>query len=126
MLNISIIGLGLMGKQHLKAIQEHPDCAVASIIDNSSDAKDIAFQQGHPYFKSLEEAITVARPDGLIVATPNSRHFQDGILALEAGIPILIEKPISDSLDDAAKLIELGRKKNIPILTGYHRRTQVI
>lgn len=122
MLQISIIGLGLMGKQHLKAIQEHPNCKIASIIDNTIEAKDIAFEQGCPYYTSLKEAITVTKPDGLIVATPNSHHFQDSFLALQVGIPILVEKPISDSLSDAAKLIELGRKTNVPILTGYHRR----
>ena len=41
MLQISIIGLGLMGKQHLKAIHEHPDCNIASVIDNTSEAKKI-------------------------------------------------------------------------------------
>ena len=122
MLQISIIGLGLMGKQHLKAIHEHPDCNIASIIDNTSEAKKIASEQCHPYFTSLKEAIDVTKPDGLIVATPNSRHFHDSFLAIEAGIPILVEKPISDSIDDAAKLIELGKRTNVPILTGYHRR----
>lgn len=122
MLKISIIGLGLMGKQHLKAIYEHPDCVVASIIDNASEAKDIAFGQGIPYFTSLKEAIKVTKPNGLIVATPNTRHFQDSFLALEAGIPTLVEKPISDSFDDAIKLIELGKNNNVAILTGYHRR----
>ena len=122
MLRISIVGLGLMGKQHLKAIHEHPNCKIASIIDNTIEAKGIAFERGHPYFTSLKEAIIESKPDGLIVATPNTHHFQDGFLALEAGIPILVEKPISDSLDDAVKLIDLGKKNNVPILTGYHRR----
>jgi predicted dehydrogenase len=111
-----------MGKQHLRAIHEHPNCKVASIIDNTDEAKDIAFEQGYPYFTNLKEAIIVTNPDGLIVATPNSHHFHNGFLAVEAGIPILIEKPISDSLDDAFKLIECGKKMNVPILTGYHRR----
>ena len=60
------------------------------------------------------------KSDDLIAATSNSNHFKDRMMALKSGIPILIEKPISDSLS-AAELVEFG-KKNVPILTGYHRR----
>ncbi|MDG2473721.1 MAG: Gfo/Idh/MocA family oxidoreductase [Paracoccaceae bacterium] len=122
MLKISIIGLGLMGKQHLKAINEHPNCKMASIIDHSDEAKEVATSEGCPFYQNLTEAIVKSKPDGLIIATPNARHFEDSVLGLKAGIPILIEKPISDSLMDAEKLIELGKKMNVPILTGYHRR----
>ena len=122
MLKISIVGLGLMGKQHLKAVIEHPDCRLVSIIDNSSEAKLISDQEGLPYYTNLKEAIVATKPDGLIIATPNSRHFEDGLLGLSSGIPILVEKPLSDSLLDAERLIEFGEKKNVSILTGYHRR----
>ena len=122
MLKISIVGLGLMGKQHLKEVIEHPDCLLVSIIDNSNEAKLISDQEGIPFYTNLKEAITATKPDGLIIATPNSRHFEDGLLGLSLGIPILVEKPLSDSLRDAERLIEFGEQKNVPILTGYHRR----
>ena len=122
MLNISIVGLGLMGKQHLEAINIHPNCRVASIVDNNVKAAELVKNMGYPFFSNLEEAIQQTKPDGLIIATPNARHFEDGLLGLKLGIPILVEKPISDSLLDAKKLIQYGQKINVPILTGYHRR----
>ena len=122
MLNISIVGLGLMGQQHLKAIEKHPSCSVASIIDNSKSAIKLAEASGHQHFIDLETAIDKTKPDGIIVATPNARHFNDGLVGLRAGIPILVEKPLSDSLEDAANLVKVGKERNVPILTGYHRR----
>ena len=126
MLKISIAGLGLMGKQHLKAITDHPNCTVASIIDGTDEAKKIAKNNGLPYFTNLTEAIVKTKPDGLIIATPNSSHFENGMLALENGIPILIEKPISDSIVQGEKLVRYAEKINIPILIGYHRRHNLI
>ena len=122
MLKISIAGLGLMGKQHLKAIKEHPNCTIASIIDNTDEAKQIAKKEGLRFFSNLSRAIVKSKPDGLIIATPNVSHFENGILGLESGIPILVEKPISDSLRKAEKLVKYGEQVNVPILTGYHRR----
>ena len=122
MLKISIAGLGLMGKQHLEAINAHPNCKVASLIDNTDEAKQIAKKKGLKFFKNLSEAISKTKPDGLIIATPNAYHFENGILGLKYGIPILVEKPISDSLSKAEKLVSYGAKINVPILTGYHRR----
>ncbi len=122
MLKISVVGLGLMGKQHLKAIRVHPGCRVVSIIDNNDAAEKTAKEEGCSFYRNLKEALSETKPDGLIIATPNSRHFEDGIAGLESHIPILVEKPISDSLADAERLIEFGRKNDVPILTGYHRR----
>ena len=122
MLKLSIVGLGLMGKQHLKAIIEHPDCQIDSIIDKSNEANLIAKKLGCIFYRNLKEALLETKPDGLIISTPNSRHFEDGLLGLESNIPILVEKPISNSLEDAKKLVDFGIKIGVPILTGYHRR----
>ena len=122
MLNISIVGLGLMGKQHAKAIRDHPGCQLMSIIDNNDEAERTAKAEGYLFYKDLKQALLETKPDGLIIATPNSRHFEDGMIGLESHIPILVEKPISNSLADAERLVEFGEKKGVPILTGYHRR----
>ena len=122
MLKICIVGLGLMGKQHLKAIRDHPNCEVSGIVDVNEDAKIAARVEGCSFYKSLNAALVETKPDGLIIATPNVRHFEDGILGLRSGIPILVEKPISDSILDAETLVEFGKRSGVPILTGYHRR----
>tara|TARA_A100001011_G_scaffold389553_1_gene471281 strand:+ start:663 stop:1712 length:1050 start_codon:yes stop_codon:yes gene_type:complete len=122
MVKISIVGLGLMGTQHLKAVMEHPNCRVDAIIDSNNDAEFLAKTAGCLFYRNLNDALAETEPDGLIISTPNSRHFEDGMLSLKSNIPILVEKPISNSLIDAEKLVEFGKKINVPILTGYHRR----
>jgi predicted dehydrogenase len=66
--------------------------------------------------------IAVQRPDGVIIATPNQVHVSNGMEAVEAGIPALIEKPVADDIAAGEKLIETAEAKGVPLLTGHHRR----
>ena len=111
-----------MGKQHVAAINDHPSCRLASIIDSNNDVRAIAASEGCYFYNNINEALLKTEPDGLIISTPNARHFEDGLTGLKHGIPILVEKPISDSLGHGEELVKFGKKNNLPILTGYHRR----
>ncbi|MGO7457899.1 Gfo/Idh/MocA family oxidoreductase, partial [Rhizobium ruizarguesonis] len=59
--------------------------------------------------------------DGIIVATPNQLHFENGSEIVAAGIPFLIEKPIVDDVDAAAALVAAGERVGRPLLVGHHR-----
>ncbi len=122
MLKISIVGLGLMGQQHLNAVNAHKRCSVSSVIDKTEIAKSLTTQKGLPYYSQLKAAIKETKPDGIIIATPNFQHAEDAFTCLDYGVPILIEKPISDSLDDGVKIVNYAAKLGIPVLTGFHRR----
>ena len=111
-----------MGKQHVAAINDHPNCSLDSIIDSNDDVRAIAASEGCYFYNNINEALLKTEPDGLIISTPNAHHFEDGLTGLKHGIPILVEKPISDSLGHGEELVKFGKKNNLPILTGYHRR----
>ncbi len=61
-------------------------------------------------------------PDGVIVATPNQLHVEHGLECLNAGLPVLIEKPIADDARSALRLVEEAERLGVPILVGHHRR----
>ncbi|MEE2773693.1 MAG: Gfo/Idh/MocA family oxidoreductase [Pseudomonadota bacterium] len=122
MLRISVVGLGLMGRQHLTAVEKHRGCELASIIDKREDVLREKRGKGYSCFSDLGEAIKRTKPDGIIIATPNFDHVPTGLEALDYELPMLIEKPVSDDLNNAVKLIENAERKNVPILIGYHRR----
>ena len=56
------------------------------------------------------------------MATPNQVHVQNGLEAVAAGLPALIEKPIADDIEAATRLVEAAEAARIPLLTGHHRR----
>jgi hypothetical protein len=59
-----------------------------------------------PYFQSLEQLLSQGRPDGVILATPNAMHVTQALQCLDAGVPVLVEKPIAHTVADAQ---EIGR-----------------
>ena len=61
------------------------------------------------------------RPDGLILATPNRMHVEGGLACVAEGLPVIVEKPIGDTVEGATRLVEAGESAGVPVLTGHHR-----
>ena len=120
---IAIVGGGLIGRRHLKVMLDAPSTYQAvGIADPSPAAQALAKMHGVPYFTDYRAMLDEVRPDGVIVATPNPLHVAVGIACIERGIPVLVEKPIADSLAEATKLVRAAQAANVPLLTGHHRR----
>lgn len=119
---IAVAGAGLIGGAHIKRIQNEPLTVLAAIIDPAPAARELAAQAGVPHFSDLHPALDEVRPDGIILATPNKLHVPGALAAVGAGIPILLEKPVSDDLQSANVLVEAAEKAKVPILVGHHRR----
>lgn len=119
---IAIIGAGLIGRRHLAYINENPRCAVAAIVDPSPAGEAMAKEHGVPYFRSLSELLQQAPPHAAIIATPNRLHVEQALECLESGVPVLVEKPVADSIDDALTLADAAETSGVPVLVGHHRR----
>lgn len=120
---LAVLGAGLIGKRHIQHILADPNATLNAVVDPTPAGRVVAEENGARWFSSLAEMIAQGqRPDGIIVATPNQVHVQNGLEAIEAGIPALIEKPISDNIVSGEKLVAAAEKKGIPLLTGHHRR----
>ena len=117
---IAVIGAGLIGRRHIE--QAKSQSALCAIVDPSDDAAKFAAEIGVPHFDELEACIEATQPEGAVVATPNHLHAPQAICCLEAGIPILIEKPIAGSLAAADQIVECAARTGIPVLIGHHRR----
>lgn len=118
---IAVIGAGEIGRTHLAAIAACEGTAIAGIADPSAAAADTADAFGCPLFRDVA-ALLASRPDGVVIATPNTLHVPQALAAVAAGIPVLVEKPLADSLDAAARLAEAAEAAGVPGLVGHHRR----
>ena len=63
-----------------------------------------------------------AKPDGIVLATPNQLHVEQGLECIAAGVPALIEKPIAHTLAEGIRLCEAAERAEAAILVGHHRR----
>jgi predicted dehydrogenase len=122
MIRIVVAGAGLIGRRHLELIAASPDCTVAGIADPSAEAR--AFAEAHhiAWYPDHRPLLAQEKPDGLIVASPNSLHLAIALDSIAHGVPALVEKPVTDTVAAAQVLAEAVRRSGVPVLVGHHRR----
>ena len=120
---IAVIGAGLIGRTHIAVLRSgNADYTLAGVADPSPAAAAEGKALGYPVHATIDEMFEHAKPDGAIVAVPNQMHVKVGLACIARKIPIIVEKPVADSVGEALELVEAGERANVPILTGHHRR----
>jgi predicted dehydrogenase len=119
---IAVAGAGVIGRRHIELIRESGSCELAAIVDPAPGAALLARECGVPLYPALAELFAASPPQAVIAATPNALHVQNGIECARHGVPVLIEKPIADSLTGAEQLIAAAERAGIAVLVGHHRR----
>lgn len=118
-----VAGAGKFGREHLKALANVSGTEVVGIADpNEGAARDAAAMFGHASAKIGTDAASLLdtlKPDGLIVATPGFTHVPLATAALERGIPVLLEKPVAPSLEQAASLRAAEKASSAFVLPGH-------
>ena len=121
-INISVVGTGLMGLQHIKVILKSKKANLHSIVDISNKSKSLSKKYKIRLYPNVNELLNSKNLDAVIVATPNQLHEKHTVSFLKNKIPVLLEKPISDNINSAKKIISSANKNKTPLLIGYHRR----
>jgi predicted dehydrogenase len=120
--HIAVVGAGLIGRRHVAHIIAEPSAALHSVVDPTDAGRAFALAANAPWFADMAAMLAAGRPDGVIVATPNPLHVEHALASVAAGIPVLVEKPLSDSIASAEHLVAAAREAGVSILTGHHRR----
>ena len=110
-MKICVAGQGAFGQKHLDALKRIPDVEVTSLVGGNQDATaEVAKKYGIPHYTGeLSEGIK--RADAVILTTPTKMHFRQGEQVMRAGKHVLVEIPVTDSVEDAEALakVHLGR-----------------
>lgn len=121
-IDIAVVGAGVIGREHALRLAAHPRARVSAIVDPAPEAALWGAARSLPSYATTADMLEAHRPQGAIVATPTQDHAPTATLLLEAGIPVLIEKPLADDLFAAEALVRLVEQSGTPALVGYHRR----
>lgn len=124
-LPIALIGAGGIGRPHAERMLRHPDVCLAGIADPTPAGRAYAESIGAPWFADHGELLDKTRPGAALVATPNSTHASIGLDCIARGIPVLMEKPVTDTLADAERLCAGAESAGVPLLVGHQRRHSV-
>jgi predicted dehydrogenase len=119
---LAIAGFGAFGQRHATTAGGNPDCTLVAIADPAPAAATRAASLGIAAFVDPVAMLDAVAPEALIVATPNAEHVSVALAAIERGVPVLVEKPIADSLASARTLVEASAARGVPVLVGHHRR----
>lgn len=120
-IRIAVAGAGYIGQAHMDSIRRNADCELAAVIDPAPAAQELANMAGARWFASLEDMLAQARPDGVILATPNQLHLAHANECLDAGLPILLEKPVTATVEEGEALMQRVQAEGAKVLVGHHR-----
>ena len=125
-LRLAIAGGGMIGRAHAERIRGHGGCTLAGIADPSPSAAALAQEMGVPLFATLEQMLDATKPDGAVLATPNALHVSGALACIARRVPVLVEKPVADTLAEARQLVAASAASGVPVLVGHHRRHSAI
>lgn len=120
-IEMAVVGAGLIGRRHIDCILENERCTLAAIVDPAESARSLAREIETRHFESLDGLLAEQPVDGIILATPNNLHEQQGLACLAAGVPVLVEKPITNRVEEGLRLLEAERSSRARLLVGHHR-----
>ncbi|MBT3626578.1 MAG: Gfo/Idh/MocA family oxidoreductase [Rhodospirillaceae bacterium] len=117
-LTMGVAGVGHFGKFHANKVAGSARAELVAVAD--SDAATVAeVAATHSAIGYNDYRDMLGHIDAVTVAVPTRAHFEVASFFLEAGVHVLLEKPIADNLDDAARLIALAEKKNLVFQIGH-------
>ncbi|MEJ2510401.1 MAG: Gfo/Idh/MocA family oxidoreductase [Anaerolineales bacterium] len=123
MKKIAVVGVGSMGRNHVRVFSEIPDVELVGIADSSPDLVEKVGKSFHvPYFYDYMEMIENVQPDAVSVVVPTSMHYSVAKEILGLGCHVFVEKPIASTADEAADLVETARRLGLKLMVGHIER----
>lgn len=121
-LPVAVIGAGIIGRTHIATLAKTERARLAAIVDPADSARALAAELGVPHFSDVASLINAGVASGAVVATPNETHVPLGQQLLQAGLPVLLEKPVATTIEEGLVLDRAMRDSGLPVLVGHHRR----
>lgn len=122
-LRCAVIGAGNMGSKHIKAFSELEDVVFVAICEkDEKKGKEIAEKYKTSFYKNYLEMIEKEDIDVVSICVPTSLHHEIGKGCIVKGLDVLLEKPISDKIENAEELLMLAKTSSINLLVGHIER----
>jgi len=118
---VGIIGVGYLGMQHARILSYLEEAELKGVADiDFKKALDIGNRHRVQYYENYENMLDEI--DAAIVATPTSEHFSIAMKLLKEGKPVLVEKPITETVEQAEQLVSAAKKNKLILQVGHLER----
>jgi predicted dehydrogenase len=123
MTRAAVVGVGMMGRNHVRVYSEMPNVELAAIVDeNPALAGPLSDIYRIPLYKDYRKMVEEIKPDAVSVAVPTEFHYEVVKGLLEMGCNVLVEKPIAATLEQAWELLNLADRHNRILTVGHIER----
>ena len=120
-MNVAVIGVGSIGVHHARIFSEMENINLVGVVDiDMKRAEEIASRYNCSAFTNYMELIDSV--DAVSIAVPTTHHFKTGMDFLKHNKSILVEKPITTTIEEADRLIEEAEKRNLIFQVGHLER----
>src|SRR5688572_6581561 len=120
MIKIGVLGVGHLGRIHVRLIKEIPGFELIGFVDPSNENAEKITATGVRRFDSMEELIPLC--DAIDIITPTVTHFDCAATALVLGKHVFIEKPMTETSEEAKRLVDMAGKSNLKVQVGHVER----
>ena len=120
-IRVAVVGAGYFGRFHADHYSRNPRAKLIAVVDTSEErARAVAAEFGaEPLFDYRD---VVGRVDAVSVAVPTPLHYEIARALVDAGMHILVEKPITDSVENASALTDLAEQRKLVLQVGHIER----
>ena len=123
MTRVALVGLGAMGRNHLRVLSDLDGVELVAVCDQTPAAVQAAARGlSVPAYTSWEEMLGREKLDAAVIAVPTRFHVDAGLAALESGLHVLVEKPIASTMEDGRRLVAAARDARRVLAVGHVER----
>jgi UDP-N-acetylglucosamine 3-dehydrogenase len=123
MLTVSVLGCGVWGRNHTRVFSELPGVHLKTVVDlDKNKAIEISKRYNVGYELDPNKVIADPEIDLVTICTPTITHYDLALRAIEAGKHVLVEKPMTDTVEEAEEIIRAAYKEGVHLSVGFIER----
>lgn len=122
-IRVGVVGVGHLGRVHARIYKELMGAKLVGVVDsNAETAQEIGSLYDVPSYDNVEQFVREQHPEAISVVVPTTQHFDIACALAEQGIHLIVEKPVTTTVEQASRLLEVAKRKNIVLQVGHVER----
>ncbi len=120
-LRMAVVGVGALGQHHARILSTFDDVELVGVVDQRSEqGEKIAAERSTQWYASVDQVLPLI--DAAVLAVPTILHHDLALQCLDAGIPLLIEKPLAATLEEASRIHRIAQFRRTTCQVGHVER----
>ena len=122
-LKVAVIGTGIMGKSHARIYADMDSVELVGICDADKKVSEEAAKKYHTNdYQNADDLLKEEKPDAVSICVPTKFHESVALPFIKKKVDLLVEKPITSTLEEGRKLADMASKNNIKLMVGHVER----